>query len=470
MKHKEIRTHNFPRRNTMQGINRGESKKDTKRSRGGGICIGFVSAALLLLVLATGAYADFVCTDCHNPGGVPVPHSDGCRSTNCLQSCHPKDLNTMNHLKGPGTPITDPLATDPLVITGICNTCHNRPFDGVYHPYRINVNAGSLTNPGIVDINDACGQCHGGGDNSTSNPPAPGVPYRTKAELALVANGIHDSSGVYYPVTFSYTVIPNTYTVNVTATVDCGGACPPLEYDWDWGDGSANGTANPDSHTYALAGTKTITLTIKLASNHLNAGSVARTLTLANLDLPPAASNSCVWNANTWTMTVTDTSTDDGPDADALPGDGDSLLKLNVDWGDGSVRSLATGAGAVFSHVYTNPGNYTVTETVTDSMLQPAPAPAMCVATAAYFTISGTVYRSNGTTAVTYATVQLYKGTALQRSVSTGTTGTFSFGSLKPGTYSLKVLKSGYTFANPAWGPTAVGPNATGITINAITP
>jgi len=253
----------------------------------------------------------------------------------------------MNHLKGPGTPITDPLATDPLVITGICNTCHNRPFDGVYHPYRINVNAGSLTNPGIVDINDACGQCHGGGDNSTSNPPAPGVPYRTKAELALVANGIHDSSGVYYPVTFSYTVIPNTYTVNVTATVDCGGACPPLEYDWDWGDGSANGTANPDSHTYALAGTKTITLTIKLASNHLNAGSVARTLTLANLDLPPAASNSCVWNANTWTMTVTDTSTDDGPDADALPGDGDSLLKLNVDWGDGSVRSLATGGSGV---------------------------------------------------------------------------------------------------------------------------
>jgi hypothetical protein len=443
---------------------------DRQKSTGRGRGIGLLSVALFLLLFATGAYADFVCTDCHNPGGVPVPHTDGCRSTNCLQSCHPKDLTTINHLKGPGTPITDPLTTDPLVITSICNSCHNLPFDGVYHPYRINVNAGSLTNPGIVDINDSCGQCHGGGDNSTSNPPIPGVPYRTKAELAAVAKGMHDSAGVNYPVTFSYTVVPNTYTVNVAATVDCGGACPSLEYEWDWGDGSAFGTANPDSHLYALGGTKTITLTIKLASNHLNAGTVTRTVTLANLDLPPTASNSCVWDANAWTMTVTDTSTDDGPDADALPGDGNASLKLTVSWGDSSTNSPATGAGAVFSHLYANPGSYTVTETVTDSALQPAPAPATCAATAAYFTLSGTVYRSNGTTAVTYATVQLYKGAALQQSKSTAATGTFSFTNLKPGTYSLRVVKSGYTFANPAWGPNAVGPNATGITINAITP
>jgi hypothetical protein len=71
---------------------------------------------------------------------------------------------------------------------------------------------------------------------------------------------------------------------------------------------------------------------------------------------------------------------------------------------------------------------------------------------------------------VTYATVQLYKGAALQQSKSTGTTGTFSFTNLKPGTYSIKVVKSGHTFANPAWGPTAVGPSVAGITINSITP
>ena len=373
---------------------------------------------------------------CHGGGMTLTWGAD--QSTLTCTGCHTK---TIAHLTEAGTP-------GPMSDPASCKTCH--------------LAGGAVVHvEAAFDIAHGCGQCHWTGL----------APYFTEAQLATVANGIHESAGVNYQVAFSASIIPNSLTVNVTATVDCGGACPPLEYDWDWGDGSVHGTANPESHTYASAGAKTITLTVKLASNHLNVGTASRSVTIPNPDLPPTASNSCGWNPNTWTMTVTDTSTDDGPDGDALPGDGESSLKLTVSWGDSSTNSLATGAGAVFSHVYANPGSYTVTETVTDSRLQSAPAPATCVATAAYFTISGTVKNRLGTLALSSANVQLQNasGTPL-RSVLTNASGQFSFGSLRPATYRLRVTRTGYTFANPAWGPTAVGPDATGITIYAITP
>jgi hypothetical protein len=167
-------------------------------------------------------------------------------------------------------------------------------------------------------------------------------------------------------------------------------------------------------------------------------------------------------------MQVTDASTDDGGDADALPGDGEATTQIIVNWGNGTNSSGAV--AGVFSKTYSLPGTFTVTDKAIDAKLQSNTYTCTTSATPAYFTISGTVKKSDNVTNVTYATVQLYKGAALQQSKSTGTTGTFSFTNLKPGSYSIKVVKTGYTFAIPAWGPTAVGPSATGITINSTTP
>ena len=453
------------------------------------------------------------CTTCHDVHeSVFLEGAEAMKEecTGCHTGAYAKPVEEMNHLGGSGTPLAD-AGTKP---SRPCEICHMpKGMDGTkkaFHIWRINVDPnystltkdgvtpgycsdptyitkttclaagkswstvaasspeGSFTNAVWVDVDLACGQCHGGGLNSTSNPPRAGMPYYTKAQLALVAKGMHDSAPVSYAVSFSSTVSPGTYTVNVTATVDCGGACPSLEYDWNWGDATPNGTANPDSHTYASSGTKTIILTVRLAGGGV-VGSATRSLTLTPLDLAPVANATCVWDANTWTMQVTDASTDDGGDADALPGDGEATTQVIVDWGDGSTKSVGT-VGSVKTRTYALPGTYPVTDKAIDAKLQSSTYTCTTSATPAYFTISGTVKNSGNTANVTYASVQLYKGTSLFQTKSTGATGTFSFTNLKPATYSIKVVKTGYTFAIPAWGPTAVGPSATGLTINSITP
>jgi len=341
------------------------------------------------------------------------------------------------------------------------------------HPFIINTDPVIITD-GTTDLDYACGQCHGGGTNSVDNPPKTGIPYRTKAVLATVAEGMHASAGVSYPVTFTTSVTPNTLTVNVIASVDCG-TCPPLTYDWNWGDGTPNGPATgaSASHTYTTAGTKSIILTVSVEAG--TTGSVIRIVTIANPDLPPAAGAACVWNANTWTMDLTDTSTDDGPDGDA-DNDVSPLLTTSVDWGDASAKSYGS-AGTAFSHVYTKTtGAFTVSLKAVDSKLQSSTFSCVPV-TPAYFTISGTVKKSvsAGGANLASAVVHLqqtaggsYSGTLMTGTGTPIALGTFSFGSLKPGTYKIKAKKSGYTF--PAEATIVVGPSSAGNTIQALTP
>ena len=68
-------------------------------------------------------------------------------------------------------------------------------------------------------------------------------------------------------------------------------------------------------------------------------------------------------------MKLVDRSTDDGPDADTLPGDGEATLQIVVDWGDGSTKTI-TKQGAIVKHIYLLPGTYTVTHTAIDAKLQ----------------------------------------------------------------------------------------------------
>jgi hypothetical protein len=105
-----------------------------------------------------------------------------------------------------------------------CETCHMPRINGSLpvHLWRINASASYSTFPtalqfGIggaatskvantasdtgpsgpyanavwVDVDYACGQCHGGGTNSVDNPPPAGQTWRSKATLAARAAGIH---------------------------------------------------------------------------------------------------------------------------------------------------------------------------------------------------------------------------------------------------------------------------------------
>jgi len=319
------------------------------------------------------------CTDCHSAA---VP--DGFTPQ--------VNIATIKHRGGAGTPL-EYVAENP---NHACETCHMT--GNAYHFMRINTDPSYVTNYNYsvtgpdnaaddrgyadavwLDLDIACGQCHGGGSNSTDNPPKAGISYLPKSVLAIVAEGMH------------------------------------------------------------------------------------------NPDLAPVAGATCVWTANTWTMDVTNTSTDDGHDADMLPGDGDALLQIGVDWGDGSVSYGS--AATAFNHVYSTTGTFTVSLTATDNNLQTSTTTCTTQATPAYFSISGTVKKSiaQDSENLNHATVQLLNSAnVVIKSVLTRPSGTFSFGSLKPGTYKIKAVKRGFTF--PAATTIVVGPSSAGNVIQALNP
>jgi hypothetical protein len=251
--------------------------------------------------------------------------------------------------------------------------------------------------------------------------------------------------------------------------VNCGGPCPPFLYDWDWGDGTPHGITDPGSHTYELAGTKTILLTVRLLPSGLSVGSYGRNITIANPDLPPTVDGTCTWSGNSWTMNVLDSSSDDAGDGDTLPGDGNASLQIVIDWGDGSVRTFTT-QGASVNHLYTRTGTFVVSQKAIDSKLRIATRVCPVSATPAYFAIGGTVKNSAATVNLPAATVQVKKGSLIVKTLYTAVDGTFTTGlTLKPGTYDLVVMKSGYTFAVPA-ATLIVGPSSTTNVILATAP
>jgi predicted CXXCH cytochrome family protein len=529
------------------------------------------------------------CTGCHDvhkstveEAFEPLPEQEGAIKEVCT-TCHSgpfaKDLTKINHLPGPGTPLeemedgedwetcvschmpegqhlfrinTDPAySTFPAAAITATSSAQCTAAGGTWSSSTgctVNANTapeGSFTNATWVDLDYACGQCHGGGTGQATttgttvagsktltvassagfqagqrvrvtdagalgyddeglgrgdfdtfivsvpdathlnligaptlavsgkavvqNATKNGAPYYTKAQLAPVAQGMHDSAGITYSINYTSAVVPNSLTVNVDATVTCGGPCPPFLYDWDWGDGTAHGTTDPGSHTFAIAGTKSILLTVRLQSNGLSVGSYGRNVTIANPDLPPTVDGTCTWNGDTWTMNVLDSSSDDAGDGDTLPPDGNATLRIVIDWGDGSLKTF-TSPGASVNHLYTKTGTFVVTQKGVDSKLQTVTRTCPVSATPGYFAIGGTVKNSGATANLAAATVQVKKGALVMKTIYTAADGTFSTGNtLKPGTYDLVVTKSGYTFALPA-ATLVIGPSSTGNLIVATGP
>jgi PKD repeat protein len=384
------------------------------------------------------------CTTCHvnsGPSATAAPQID---------------LATINHLKTAGTPLENWL-TKPAEACEICHMPKSGGSDSSrMHLWRINTDPNYQTMgateanlapaPGYVDaawvdLDRACGQCHGGNGGT----PKPGAPHFTTAQLAEVAEGMHESAGVSYPVTFGIAI--SALKVTVTPSVECGGPCPAFTYDWDWGDGSAHGTGNPDSHTYASGGQKSITLTV--FSGGKKVGSTTRTVTLTTSAPPPVASATCEWTPETWTMKVTDSSTGGTPP-----------LQIVVRWGDSSGPTITTQNGVV-SHTYLTPNGapYTVTETAIDANLRKSVTECAPVSPVR-FQITGRVLREDTGTGISNATVRLRKGGTIVKHVTTAADGTFSLNGVRAGDYLLKVVKTGFTFPPPS--PVTVGPDSSG--------
>jgi PKD repeat protein len=125
---------------------------------------------------------------------------------------------------------------------------------------------------------------------------------------------------------------------------------PIASYGWSFGDGESASGATP-SHTYDHAGDYTVTLTVTDAEG--KTGKVSHLVRIA--EVAPLAS-----------FSVTSSSPTAGQplafDGSASSDPGGTIVSYEWNFGDGS-----QGTGATPSHIYANPGSYTVTLTVTDN-------------------------------------------------------------------------------------------------------
>ena len=190
------------------------------------------------------------------PNGVIV---NSVTSHNC-SSCHATIasnlMRSVAHPKGPGTPFPYGEQTNP---DSACFTCHMNGQSGVAgsHLFQINAdrnyytypptaaafsaeaapingsatsfapmntyNNGRWTNAVGLDVDIACGQCHGGGANGT-NPygltvPKPGPPAFTRTFLAQAAKGMHYLADVTSTPAPLFSVAGGTYATTQTVTI-----------------------------------------------------------------------------------------------------------------------------------------------------------------------------------------------------------------------------------------------------------
>jgi hypothetical protein len=171
---------------------------------------------------------------------------------------------------------------------------------------------------------------------------------------------------------------------------------------------------------------------------------------VAGTNLPPVADGTCSFDANTWTMTLTDASTDDH----------NAIVRETVNWGDGSVvADDRTSPFGPFAHTYIGIGSYPITHKVIDDAGQMTVH--TCLAGPTAFTISGTVTNDypghTGSLAGATITVTRVSNGVVAATVATDVNGAYAVTTLKPGAYNVFAVKIGYVFP-PAAG-TTVGPN-----------
>jgi PKD repeat protein len=244
-----------------------------------------------------------------------------------------------------------------------------------------------------------------------------------------------------------FTVAPSglAVTVDAAASTCTGGAVNCDEYNWDFGDGGT-ATGASQAHTYATAGTYVITLTV--VDTGVGEASTTKTVTVRGAG--PVADGTCSFNANTWTMTVTNTST-------AANG----LKLVAVDWNQGLLsRDYTAPFDGPFTHLYAVPGTFKIYLRAIDKT-GISNRKLVCTTAPAQFTlwsVTGTV-RDSANQPLGAAKVQVQRAgsTTVFRNVYTAANGTYTLANLKPGTYTLTVIKTGYTF--PAAVNVTVGGN-----------
>jgi hypothetical protein len=321
---------------------------------------------------------------------------------------------------------------------------------------------GAYANATWVDVDYACGQCHGGG--TLANPTyaeadrivAGAMPY-PKTTLAAFAVSLHTN---YTPPVASFTF---AYDPAVSYKVDfdaAGSTCPaeaaPCTYAWDFtNDGTNDASGVTATNTYANTTAQVAKLTV--TDKFLRTSTQNKTVYPQLVNLPPVAAFTVDTSALP-AVTVTNTSTDESI----------ATTKFYLTWGDGTSEPIRTGlTNPTFTHTYASAGVFTITLLATDSAAAANSASTPVTVTTATYTIGGTVTAGPaGASNVNSVLLTLKKGTTVVANTYTLASGagpfSYSFTGLAPAAnYTVTATKTGATFAET--NPTAsitVGPDS----------
>ncbi|MEM6272030.1 MAG: PKD domain-containing protein [Bacteroidota bacterium] len=196
------------------------------------------------------------------------------------------------------------------------------------------------------------------GDGGTSAAQNPIHAYQNPGPFTISLT-VTDANGCTGTATFPF-VVPTLPVANFVASDSLG--CPPLTttftadsagialFEWDFGDGSPVAFGNPITHTYTTAGSFTVTLIVE---DSIGCRDTLVRPQYININPPTADFNqNNTSGCPPLTVTFTDNSTNQYP-----------IVNWAWDFGDGN-----TGTGAPVTHTYANPGVYSVTLIVTDSL------------------------------------------------------------------------------------------------------
>ena len=482
------------------------------------------------------------CTSaCHDPHKSTVDAVKAATGTQPMrvtcQTCHTEIvLSTTAHPESPGTPF------DTSLYGNSCEVCHMvRPDNGKadkLHLFRISVDANYTTFPtpsqfragqslpntaddgssfpgklsAWVDLDLACGQCHGGGGaqvNATGSIPlstptsltvSNGTGFTEGQRIMIAGAGAGGTDLYSYAAAVSGSIITLTDAAAVAVsnanviqnpTQSYAPYKPRTELAADannihrtfaspnfiWVQVGNSNTVNFDASSTVCpsGGTCTyswnfgdattdnsnrVTLSHSYSTAAAGVNSYTATLTVVN-------TSSAVLRPETRTETVTvnipptvnEASVSANNMTVTLVDASTAGSSVSVAWGDGSSPSTGS-AGGTFTHTYAVANTYTIVHTAKLQGLTATKNIPITVPTK--YTVSGLVTSKAGTP-LSSVSLSLKLGGVTKGITSTDTNGNYTFINVVPGTYTITASKSGYTFANPAASVTVTGGNVTGV-------
>jgi len=147
---------------------------------------------------------------------------------------------------------------------------------------------------------------------------------------------------------------PRTLELDGSGSTDPDGTI--ASFAWDFGDGATSTAGAVVQHTYAVAGRYLVRLTVTD-----DRGGSASTTSTVTANTPPVASFTSTADQDGGGMTIPQSFTFDGSGSSDADG---TVQSFRWTFGDGSAEAT----GAVVQHVFPNPGEFTVTLTVTDNL------------------------------------------------------------------------------------------------------